>query len=195
MHQRGRARRRLGAAGAVVALAPASVVAGGVVGGGFSSQPVDALALAQPADPGWGVLPPAPDADTAGMFGPLASWPIVAIHASVLPSGEVVTYGTPPGQAQSVGQVLVTWDPAAGWGPGSTRSTAPQSVDGFCNLAKVQADGRLSWSAGTARVRRLPSTVRPSSSRPCRRRRRLRAGTARRFACPTIACSSSAAVR
>ncbi len=59
-----------------------------------------------------GSITPAPNADTVGMWTSLAAWPVVAIHASVLPNGHVLTFGTPVGVSQQNSEAFDDWDPS-----------------------------------------------------------------------------------
>ncbi|RZI82397.1 MAG: DUF1929 domain-containing protein [Rubrivivax sp.] len=69
-----------------------------------------AMAAAQP------VHAAAWDAYTKGSFSAVASWPLIPIHAVLLPDGRVMSYGT-DGQGNQTGQFNYdVWDPAKGTG-------------------------------------------------------------------------------
>jgi hypothetical protein len=83
--------------------------------------------------------PTAPDAHAKGIFGPAQPWPIVAIHAALLPDGRVISFGTGTGGYQSG----LTFDV---WTPGSDQHlTMPNTTgsDVFCAGQTVLSDGRM----------------------------------------------------
>jgi hypothetical protein len=58
-------------------------------------------------------------ASTKGVFGPAATWPLIPIHAVLLPDGRVLSYGT-DGNGQQSGQFIYdVWNPRQGTGSGS----------------------------------------------------------------------------
>jgi hypothetical protein len=73
------------------------------------------------------------DAQTKGVFGPPVTWPIIAIHAVLLPDGRVMNYGTNE-QGQQGGQfVYDVWNPKQGTGT-AAHTVLPNttSTDIFC---------------------------------------------------------------
>ncbi len=85
-----------------------------------------------------GVLSPAVHAATdtyqRGSFGPVVSWPLIPIHAALLPDGRLLTYGT-DGQGNQTGQFTYdVWDPSKGTGP-TSHLTLPNTTgaDTFCS--------------------------------------------------------------
>ena len=52
------------------------------------------------------------DAQTKGVFGPPVTWPIIAIHAVLLPDGRVMNYGTGEQGQQGAEFVYDVWDPS-----------------------------------------------------------------------------------
>lgn len=65
------------------------------------------------------------------------SWPVVAIHASLLPNGTVLSYGR-------MGHAPVVWDPTA---PASFL-TVGEPADFFCSGNAILADGRVLVAGG-----------------------------------------------
>lgn len=107
------------------------------------------IALNQPADPFLGKVPPAANADVTGMYSPQVTWPLVAIHAALLPSGQVVTYGAPVGVRAQGGLDYTLWRPALGTGPGAhDHLPSMHSYDSFCNALELLPDGRVLMVGG-----------------------------------------------
>ena len=102
-------------------------------------------ALTDPADPFRDGLVPAPDADTRGMITPQVEWPLIPIHAALLPDGHLVTYGTPLGRAEQGGLAYDDWSPATGEHVGTPSTTVYNS---FCNGLQTLPDGRLIMVGG-----------------------------------------------
>lgn len=83
--------------------------------------------------------PTSPDAATMGAFGPVLSWPIVAIHAALLPDGRVISFGTGTGGYQG-GFTFDVWTPGS-----DSHLVLPNTTanDVFCAGQTVLSDGRL----------------------------------------------------
>ena len=76
----------------------------------------------------------APDTYQRGAFGPVIGWPLIPIHAALLPDGRLLTYGT-DGQGNQTGQFTYdVWDPSRGTGP-TSHLTLPNTTgaDTFCS--------------------------------------------------------------
>jgi len=91
------------------------------------------------------------DAATRGMWGPTRSWPLVAIHLSVLPDGQVLSFGTPLGQDVQDGRLFDRWDPLAESG-GHTTIGNSANVDSFCAAGILQTGGTLLVSGGDSKA-------------------------------------------
>jgi hypothetical protein len=78
-----------------------------------------------------------------GRYGPLVDWPIIAIHAVLLPSGAVMSFGTDQSGNQGA-FIHDVWDPGLGGGPES-HYTPPNGVaaDFFCSAASLQINGTV----------------------------------------------------
>jgi YVTN family beta-propeller protein len=85
------------------------------------------------------VPPNAPaDAATKGMFGPLKSWPLIAVHGVLTTDGRVLSYGT-NGDGQQTGNFIYdVWNPAD-----DSHVTAPNGtgVDIFCSSQLLLTNG------------------------------------------------------
>lgn len=69
-----------------------------------------------------------------GSFGAVVNWPLIPIHAALLPDGRLLTYGT-DGQGNQTGQFTYdVWDPSKGTGADS-HLTLPNTTgaDTFCS--------------------------------------------------------------
>jgi len=69
-----------------------------------------------------------------GAFGAVVSWPLIPIHAALLPDGRLLSYGT-DGQGNQTGQFTYdVWDPSQGTGSAS-HLTLPNTTgaDTFCS--------------------------------------------------------------
>lgn len=86
-------------------------------------------------------------APTQGMWGPSRSWPLVAIHLSVLPDGQILSYGTPLGQGVQDGRTFDRWDPLS-TGSGHTTIGNSANVDSFCAAGVLQTGGTMLVSGG-----------------------------------------------
>ncbi|MCW7539642.1 discoidin domain-containing protein [Aquabacterium sp. A7-Y] len=92
-----------------------------------------------------GMLPPTPDAHLVGMWSPVVDWPVLGLHANVLPNGRVLTYGAKrpdlPGQKALA---FDEWDPAGGLQPAAHKEVrSPTEVDSFCSASVMGPDGLL----------------------------------------------------
>ncbi|WP_267380048.1 MULTISPECIES: AbfB domain-containing protein [unclassified Sphingomonas] len=91
------------------------------------------------------------NAAQAGMWSQTAAWPIVAIHAAMLPDGRILTLGAPQGGSVKDGRTLVFWDPHKGLAAGAFQIVPnAQNVDSFCSSATLLSDGRLLTSGGAS---------------------------------------------
>ena len=88
------------------------------------------------------------DADTKGMWSTTYPWPMVAVHAAVLPDGKVLSYGT-NATGGFVGQSFDVWDPKLGFGANSHRTATGTAIqDSFCSTATYLPNGNLLISGG-----------------------------------------------
>ncbi len=75
-----------------------------------------------------------------GQWSPPQAWPVIAIHAALLPTGEVMHYSLPVGE---VGSLAVLWNPATG-----LFSNVSLDTDIFCSGLSPLPDGQLYVSGG-----------------------------------------------
>lgn len=109
-----------------------------------------AIALAQPPNPVGGVSTPSADAAVAGMFSGVKGWPVVPLHVGLMPSGTVVSYGTPVGVSKQIAMEYDNWDPSKGFGEGSHRQSPRTDVNSFCNIAALTGAGTVMMVGGTS---------------------------------------------
>jgi len=75
-----------------------------------------------------------------GAWSPPEDWPVIAIHGSVLPTGDVLHYSYPGG---GPGSLAVLWNPTSG-----LFTDVSFDVDVFCSGLSLLADGRLYVTGG-----------------------------------------------
>ncbi|MFM2400098.1 MAG: hypothetical protein RL341_2255 [Pseudomonadota bacterium] len=69
-----------------------------------------------------------------GQWGPVVPWPVIPIHALVLPDGRVMSYGTRPNGQQTAFFDYAVWDPALGTGiEAHTSYPNGSATDIFCS--------------------------------------------------------------
>lgn len=133
------------------ALLPAGVAAAVPGPPGPNAVGATPVELSQPSDPDLGRVAPAPDADTRGMFGAQVRWPLIPVHAVLMPNGHLVTYGTPLGQAAQGGLSYDDWNPARGAGTGShVQTPSMPTYNSFCNGMQRLPDGRVLMVGGNS---------------------------------------------
>jgi hypothetical protein len=86
------------------------------------------------------VLVGGPDAQTRGVFGAPVTWPVIAIHAVLLPDGRVMNYGTDDRGRQGAELVYDVWNPTLGT-DAAAHTVLPNttSTDIFCGGQSVMA--------------------------------------------------------
>jgi hypothetical protein len=102
----------------------------------FSPLPLGPGAREAAADPILGGA----QAHIRGAFGPVIGWPLIPLHAALMPDGRVLSYGTDE-QGQQTGLfVYDIWDPSLGTG-GSSHLVLPNTTltDLFCSAQTVIA--------------------------------------------------------
>ncbi|HUL64766.1 MAG TPA: PA14 domain-containing protein [Burkholderiaceae bacterium] len=112
-------------------------------GGGDDSAPASAAPTrlvrpqAQVTPTGFPAGPIPADANQKGMWSPVYSWPVIAVHAVLMPDGRVLTYGTDATGKQTAYFIYDVWDPSAG--PSGGHMTLPNATatDIFCSSQVV----------------------------------------------------------
>lgn len=85
------------------------------------------LPLAGAAGPAW----------AGGAWSPLAGWPLIAIHAVLMPDGRVLSYGTTQDGIQTGAFIYDIWDPRDGLDGGHLTLPNTTPTDLFCNAQLV----------------------------------------------------------
>jgi hypothetical protein len=103
-------------------------------------------AMAAPAD---GIPNGGPLAHRQGVFGPPITWPIIGLHAVLLPDGRVMTYGTDELGQQGAQLIYDVWDPALGT-DATSHLTLPNGTgtDIFCSAQTLLATGEVFIAGG-----------------------------------------------
>ncbi|HEY6724553.1 MAG TPA: AbfB domain-containing protein, partial [Polyangiaceae bacterium] len=111
-----------------------------------------ALLLPEPIDPAFEGLDVPADAPTKGMWSPVFDWPLNGLHSVLLPTGKVLTYGTPSGAAATQdGRTFDIWSPETGFGDESHRTDFDsQRANSFCSSAAFNAEGSLLITGGNS---------------------------------------------
>jgi Domain of unknown function (DUF1929)/Glyoxal oxidase N-terminus len=92
----------------------------------------------------------APSPAVAGRFDPVVAWPLIPIHAVLLPDGRVMSYGSDQKGQQGATLFYDIWTPSLGTGPESHLSLPnTTTTDIFCNgQVVVPADGKVLLTGG-----------------------------------------------
>ena len=111
-------------------------------------------------------------APAKGMWSAVKGWPLVGVHTALMPTGQVMTYGTPLGAGVQDGRTFDLWDPARGLDDPASHYTLPnaQAIDSFCGTATLLSSGSMllsGGSSGTSGASPMASTVfTPASNTP-----------------------------
>ena len=95
----------------------------------------------------------APTANVTGVFGPVVTWPIIPIHAVLLPDGRVMNYGTNASGQQGAQLIYDIWNPKLGTGSGA-HLVLPNTTktDIFCGSQSLMMSGDVLTSGGDLTV-------------------------------------------
>jgi hypothetical protein len=92
-------------------------------------------------------------ANVTGVFGSPVTWPIIPIHAVLLPDGRVMNYGTDQSGQQGAQLIYDVWDPTLGTGTDAhllLPNTTPSDI--FCSSQSVMLSGAVLISGGDLTV-------------------------------------------
>jgi hypothetical protein len=92
-------------------------------------------------------------ANITGVFGPAVTWPIIPIHAVLLPDGRVMNYGTGALGQQGAQLIYDVWDPTIGTGT-NAHLVLPNTTntDIFCGAQSLTLQGKVLTSGGDLTV-------------------------------------------
>src|SRR3989344_1345148 len=100
----------------------------------------------------------ATDTYQRGSFGAVVSWPLIPIHAALLPDGRLLTYGS-DGKGNQTGQFTYdVWDPSKGTGAAS-HLTLPNTTINDVNLFDWRSNALYSAQAPMAFLRWYPTVL------------------------------------
>ncbi|HZI77942.1 MAG TPA: galactose oxidase-like domain-containing protein, partial [Vicinamibacterales bacterium] len=94
------------------------------------------------------VAPPAAANNTVGAWSAVKPWPLIAVHAVLMPDGRVLTYGTKASGQQTAIEIYDVWDPAGGLDGGHTVLPNTSGTDLFCSSQLVLPAGGQVFVAG-----------------------------------------------
>ncbi len=135
-----------------VALAAAGLAAcGGGAGGATESLPPPVVQ--EPARENLKALftPSAPipaDAHAKGMWSELVDWPLIPVHAVLLPDGRLLSFGSNSNGQQTANFTYDVWDPTAGLNAGHLTLPNRTGSDLFCSAQVLLPGGASVFVAG-----------------------------------------------
>jgi YVTN family beta-propeller protein len=88
------------------------------------------------------------DANLKGMWSQVAGWPLIAVHAVLMPDGRVLSYGTDGTGKQTGNFIYDVWDPEGGLNGGHLTLANTTATDIFCSSQLVLPDGSGVFIAG-----------------------------------------------
>jgi YVTN family beta-propeller protein len=91
---------------------------------------------------------PASANNVAGAWSPVKPWPLIAVHAVLMPDGRVLTYGTRASGQQTAIDIYDVWDPAGGLDAGHLTLPNTSGTDLFCSSQLVLPAGSQVFIAG-----------------------------------------------
>lgn len=109
------------------------------------------VAIPDTADPLLSGLSIPANAAEQGMWTRVFDWPLISIHAAVMPDGSLLTYGSATDRGVQDGRKLVIWDPKKGLG-GDAFSIVDnaEQVDSFCSSGVLLPDGEFLVTGGAS---------------------------------------------
>jgi len=131
---------------AVAALLASCGGGGDTEGAASASAPTASMKKAQRAIIPTAAIPA--DASTKGMWSPVVSWPLIAVHTALLPDGRLLTYGTKTNGQQTGFFSYDVWDPQSGLDGGHLTLDNTSGTDIFCSSQTVLPDGSGVFIAG-----------------------------------------------
>jgi YVTN family beta-propeller protein len=88
------------------------------------------------------------DAHTRGMWSDVNPWPLIPLHAVLMPDGRVMSYGTDGNGTQTAHTIFDVWDPEAGLASGHLTLPNNTLTDIFCSSQLVLPSGGAVFVAG-----------------------------------------------
>ncbi len=91
---------------------------------------------------------PAAANNVDGAWSPVTPWPLIAVHAVLMPDGRVLSYGTKANGQQTAIDIYDVWDPSEGLNAGHTTLPNTSGTDIFCSSQLVLPAGSQVFIAG-----------------------------------------------
>ena len=91
---------------------------------------------------------PASANNSVGAWSTVHSWPLIAVHAVLMPDGRVLSYGTTASGQQTGNFIYAVWDPSAGLDAGHVTLPNTTGTDIFCSSQVVVPQGNQVFIAG-----------------------------------------------
>jgi YVTN family beta-propeller protein len=91
---------------------------------------------------------PAGANNVSGAWSPVKPWPLISVHAVLMPDGRVLSYGTTSTGQQTGIFIYDVWDPAGGLDGGHTTLPNTSGTDLFCSSQVVLPAGGQVFIAG-----------------------------------------------
>ncbi len=91
---------------------------------------------------------PASANNVEGAWSPVKPWPVIAVHAVLMPDGRILTYGTKTSGQQTAIDTYDVWDPSAGLDAGHSTLPNITGTDLFCSSQLVLPAGGQVFIAG-----------------------------------------------
>ncbi len=91
---------------------------------------------------------PAAANNSVGAWSTLKPWPLIAVHAVLMPDGRVLSYGTTATGQQTANAIYAVWDPSAGLDAGHLTLPNMTGTDLFCSSQLVVPNGGTVFIAG-----------------------------------------------
>lgn len=118
-------------------------------GGGDEAEKSASAAEGRKAAAAFTPTTPIPsDAHQRGMWGPVKAWPLIPVHAVLMPDGRVMSYGTDGSGRQTGFFIYDIWDPAGGLDGGHLTLPNGSGTDIFCGSQLVLPGGDAVFLAG-----------------------------------------------
>lgn len=86
--------------------------------------------------------------NVSGAWSPVKPWPVIAVHAVLMPDGRVLTYGTKTSGQQTAIDTYDVWDPSEGLDAGHSTLPNTTGTDLFCSSQLVLPGGNQVFIAG-----------------------------------------------
>ncbi len=91
---------------------------------------------------------PAAANNTVGAWSSVHSWPLIAVHAVLMPDGRVLSYGTTATGQQTGSSIYAVWDPSEGLDAGHVTFANTTGTDIFCSSQVLVPQGNQVFIAG-----------------------------------------------